>query len=299
MNARQVRWSTTRDDLCYLIGKDQIGMSHFYEVDMSNLKSNRKFLDDLCEKIFGRHNVDISTYAVNKDTDIKDYILFAYLDEKKEESRIGIYTSFLDEYPQSYKGVLLDHFSINAASQLTCIKGSDISKNPKIVLFEEDVDQTTEVVPNWSVTMVAEIEPKFSIYSVGDYLTFLATEEPELRDWYLWSIRNPFNSDSKPRKIAGPLVVRGEDISLNDLNYAWHPNHDVVFYIMESKDGSNPVYYHNMNSDRKQKLVTNTERNMYVNISPSGKKIVFGSQGKSEKLDFYTRKAYVGDLVVK
>jgi hypothetical protein len=56
-----------------------------------------------------------------------------------------------------------------------------------------------------------------------------------------------------------------------------------------------------MNSGQKRKLVTNTERNMYIDISKSGQKIVFGSQGKkdSEKPEYYTRKAYVADLIIK
>ena len=56
-----------------------------------------------------------------------------------------------------------------------------------------------------------------------------------------------------------------------------------------------------MNSGQKRKLVTNTERNMYIDISKSGQKIVFGSQGKkdSDKPEYYTRKAYVADLIIK
>ena len=298
--AHQVRWSTTRDDVCYFIGKDQIGQFHFYEVNMSYLASNRAYLDDLCEKIFGRHNVDISTYAVNRNNKFSDYFLFALPEETRRDSRIGIYTSSLQKYPESYQG-LLNHFTINSLNQLACVKSSDNDKNPKIVLFEDDLDQKTEVMANKSVTRVAEIEPKFSIYSPGDYLTFLATEDDdsESRDWYLWAIKDPFNPNSNPRKIDGPIVIRGEDISLSDLNYAWYPDRDFLFYILESKDGSNPVYYYNINSGHRQKLVTNTERNMYINFSRRGNKMVFGAQGKSKELDFYIRKAYVGDLVVQ
>ena len=301
LNARRVKWSPTDDEMCYLIGKDQIGLWHFYELDLNNFSANKPFLEDLCKKIFKKHDVRIQSYAININYD-KDYFLFATTEKKLNETRISIFTSYLESFPEPYKGgVSLYHFAVTANNQLAFARENKNNKTPKIVIFEDDFEQDSEIAGNRTGSLSAEIGPQFSRNNPEKYVAFLAKEKSESKDWYLWLLIDPFSESAKLQKIDGPVVIRDDAISLNDLNFAWHPNHDIIFYILQSEDGSNPIYYYNMNSGQKRKLVTNTERNMYIDISKSGQKIVFGSQGKkdSDKPEYYTRKAYVADLIIK
>ena len=142
--------------------------------------------------------------------------------------------------------------------------------------------------------------PQFSRNSPEKYVAFLVEEPPRSEVWYLWALIYPFSESAKLQKIDGPVVTSDDDISFNDLNFAWHPSHDIIFYILQSEDLSNPIYYYNLNSNQKQKLVTNTAQNMYIDISEAGQKIVFGSQGeKDSDTPENTRKAYVADLIIK
>ena len=80
------------------------------------------------------------------------------------------------------------------------------------------------------------------------------------------------------------------------MNFAWHPDGDIIFYIKRSDDGSDPIYYYNVKTKTKNKLITNTQRNKYINIVAN--KIVFTATGLSSDAERYGRKAYVADLVI-
>ena len=140
------------------------------------------------------------------------------------------------------------------------------------------------------------MEPQISKHNPEKYVAFLAQEKSKSKDWYLWLLIDPFTNHAKLSIIDGPILTNDEADALNDLNLAWHSDEDVIFYVKASEDGSNPIFNYDMGSKIKKQLITNTKRNMYINIV--GRKIVFGAQGKSDNVDRFTRKAYVADLVI-
>ena len=297
LSASQVKWSATNNEIFYLIGTDQIGGLHFYKMDLKLFSDNKSYLDDLCEKIFGQHKVKIQTYATNVDFE-KDYFLFAQT-VNKNETQLSIFTSYLDNLPEPYKGgVSINHFSVNPYNQVAFAKQRKENKQSKIVILADDSDPTTEAIWNRPNSILSEMAPQFSKHNPEKYVAFLAQEKSISKDWYLWLLIDPFTNHAKLTKIDGPILTNDETDALNDLNLAWHPDEDVIFYVKasEAEDGSNPIFYYGMDSKIKKQLITNTTRNMYINIV--GSKIVFGAHGKSDNLDRFTRKAYVADLVI-
>ena len=295
LSASQVKWSATNNEIFYLIGTDQIGGLHFYKMDLELFSDSKSYLDDLCEKIFGQHKVKIQTYATNADYK-KDHFLFAQT-VNKNETQLSIFTSYLDNLPEPYKGgVSINHFSVNPYNQVAFAIQDKENKQSKIVILADDSDPTTKAIWNRPNSISSEMAPQFSKHNPEKYVAFLAQEKSKSKDWYLWLLIDPFTNHAKLTIIDGPILTNDEADALNDLNLAWHPDEDVIFYVKASEDGSNPIFYYDMGSKIKKQLITNTKRNMYINIV--GSKIVFGAQGKSDNVDRFTRKAYVADLVI-
>ena len=295
LSASQVKWSATNNEIFYLIGTGQIGGLHFYKMDLELFSDNKSYLDELCEKIFGQHGDTIQTYATNADFE-KDYFLFART-VNNNETQLSIFTSYLDNLPETYKGgVSINHFSVNPYNQVAFAIQDEKTKQSKIVILADDSDQATEAIWNRPNSISNEMAPQFSKHNPEKYVAFLAKEKSKSKDWYLWLLIDPFTNHVKLTKIDGPILTNDEVDVLNDLNFSWHPDVDVIFYVKAPIDGSNPIFYYDIDSKTKKQLITNTRRNMYINIV--GSKIVFGSHGKSDNLDRFTRKAYVADLVI-
>ncbi len=292
---QQIKWSTTGEDIFYFNSKNQIGLKHFYSLDLHLFNDKKKYLNDLGKKVFNKHDVFIQSFAVNNDYD-KDWFIFAKKNEK-EPIAISYYVDgFLEDQNVYSEDVTINHFDSNNEGSLAFVKLDEKTKLSKIVLLRDDYDYSSTV--EWKREKeVDEISPKFSKNDPGNYLAFLANENPGSEIFNLWLLNSPLNeSDLSPKRLAGPVKTSRDDISFDDQNFAWHPTQNVIFYIKDSEDTSNPIHYYNIKTNSDKRLVTNTSRNKYLQIV--GNKIVFTSMGKTSDTERYARKAYVGDLVI-
>ena len=292
---QQIKWSTTGEDIFYFNSKNQIGLKHFYSLDLHLFNDKKKYLNDLGKKVFNKHDVFIQSFAVNNDYD-KDWFIFAKKNEK-EPIAISYYVDgFLEDQNVYSEDVTINHFDSNNEGSLAFVKLDEKTKLSKIVLLRDDYDYSSTV--EWKREKeVDEISPKFSKNDPGNYLAFLANENPGSEIFNLWLLNSPLNeSDLSPKRLAGPVKTSRDDISFDDQNFAWHPTQNVIFYIKDSEDTSNPIHFYNIKTNSDKRLVTNTSRNKYLQIV--GNKIVFTSMGKTSDTERYARKAYVGDLVI-
>ena len=292
---QQIKWSTTGEDIFYFNSKNQIGLKHFYSLDLHLFNDKKKYLNDFGKKVFNKHDVFIQSFAVNNDYD-KDWFIFAKKNEK-EPIAISYYVDgFLEDQNVYSEDVTINHFDSNNEGSLAFVKLDEKTKLSKIVLLRDDYDYSSTV--EWKREKeVDEISPKFSKNDPGNYLAFLANENPGSEIFNLWLLNSPLNeSDLSPKRLAGPVKTSRDDISFDDQNFAWHPTQNVIFYIKDSEDTSNPIHFYNIKTNSDKRLVTNTSRNKYLQIV--GNKIVFTSMGKTSDTERYARKAYVGDLVI-
>lgn len=294
---QQIKWSTTEEEIFYFNSKNQIGMNHFFSFDLSMFNKKMKYTDDLGKKIFKKHDIFIQSFAVNKDYD-KDWFIFAKKNEN-EPITISYYAEgYLEDQKVYSEDITINHFNSNNEGGLAFVKLDEKTKLSKIVMLRDDYDYSSTV--EWKREIeVDEISPKFSKNDSGNYLAFLANENPGSEIFNLWLLNSPLGEPLfSQKKLAGPVKTSRDDISFDDQNFAWHPTQSVIFYINdnESEDASNPIHYYNVKTNSDKRLNTNTRRNQYLQIV--GNKIVFTSMGKSSDTDRYARKAYVGDLVI-
>jgi len=292
---QQIKWSTTGEDIFYFNSKNQIGLKHFYSLDLHLFNDKKKYLNDLGKKVFNKHDVFIQSFAVNNDYD-KDWFIFAKKNEK-EPIAISYYVDgFLEDQNVYSEDVTINHFNSNNEGSLAFVKLDEKTKLSKIVMLRDDYDYSSTV--EWKREKeVDEISPKFSKNDSGNYLAFLANENPGSEIFNLWLLNSPLDKPLvSQKKIAGPVKTSRDDISFDDQNFAWHPTQNVIFYIKDSEDTSNPIHFYNIKTNSDKRLVTNTSRNKYLQIV--GNKIVFTSMGKTSDTERYARKAYVGDLVI-
>ena len=293
---QQIKWSTRGEEIFYFNSKNQIGIKHFYSFDLGQFNKKMKYIDDdLGKKIFNKHDVFIQSFAVNNDYD-KDWFIFA---KKNENEPIAI-SYYVDNNLEDQKvyseDVTINHFNSSSEGGLAFVKLDEKTKLSKIVMLRYDDDYSSTV--EWKREKeVDEISPKFSINDSRNYLAFLANENPGSEIFNLWLLNSPLDEQLiSQKKLAGPLKTSRDDISFDDQNFAWHPKQNVIFYIKDSEDTSNPIHFYNVKTSSDKRLVTNTSRNKYLQIV--GNKIVFTSMGKTSDTKRYARKAYVGDLVI-
>jgi hypothetical protein len=294
--ALQVKWSIESNEIFYFFGRGTLGKRHFYEMDINLFYNNKSYLKDLCNKIFDEHNTPIQSYTISEDYKA-DRFLFAKT-AKDSSTEISNYTQYLEVLKIYAKGVTINHFTTNNNGQISFVKLDEKTKMNKVVVFYDEYDASSEIL--WDRSQLkssAEFSPQFSKHNPEKYLAFLNNETPKSENFYLWLLTGPFNGKVQtPIRIDGPVKTNREDIYLNDLNFAWHPDGDIIFYIKRSDDGSDPIYYYNVKTKTKNKLITNTQRNKYINIVAN--KIVFTATGLSSDAERYGRKAYVADLVI-